>query len=98
MFWIIGSQTLLQRLVADAYRGRVFGAYDTTSAILAVSGLTLGTTLGDAVGVIPVLDGANALYLLAGVLTLLLLKTVPLKAHADTPSSARVGELAQEKQ
>lgn len=80
MFWIIGSQTLLQSNIADAYRGRVFGAYDTTSAVLSVIGLTLGSVLGNTVGILPVLDAANALYLLAGVLTLVLLSRVVIKS------------------
>jgi MFS family permease len=95
MLWIIGSQTLLQSTIADAYRGRVFGTYDTTIAALSVIGLTLGSMLGNTVGILPVLNGANALYLLAGALTLVLLGRAVITSPTQAPSTVKVEEEAR---
>jgi MFS family permease len=61
-----GRSTLLQSAVADAYRGRVFGTYGMTGALLALLGTTLAGTLGDRVGVVTVLNIQGCVYVLAG--------------------------------
>ncbi len=74
MGYMVSAQTLLQATVADRYRGRVFRAYGTTNALLVLVGMGLAGALGDALGVVPVLDLAGGLLLLAGVVGLVLLK------------------------
>ena len=74
MGYMISAQTLLQATVADRYRGRVFGAYGTTNALLMLVGMGLAAALGDALGVVPVLDLAGGLFLVAGVVGLPMLK------------------------
>lgn len=69
-----GATTLLQESVADAYRGRVFGAFATTSALAQLIGMAAAGALGDRLGVVPVLNGQAGLYLLAGLLALALLR------------------------
>ncbi len=71
--WLTGQQTLLQAGTDDEYRGRVFGAYGTTNALMLLAGTGLGSFLGDIVGVVPLLNVSGVLYSLAGLLALGLL-------------------------
>ncbi len=71
--WLTGQQTLLQAGTDDEYRGRVFGAYGTTNALMLLAGRGLGSFLGDIVGVVPLLNVSGVLYSLAGLLALGLL-------------------------
>ncbi len=68
-----GTMTLLQRSVDDAYRGRIFGAFTTMSALLQLCGMLLAGALGDRLGVLPLLDAQGALYVAAGLVALLFL-------------------------
>lgn len=70
-------QTLLQSSVADAYKGRVFGALGTTGALLSALGGGLAGPLGETLGVVPTLNIAAVLTLLAGLLAHLLLPHRP---------------------
>lgn len=60
--------TLLQTGVADEYRGRVFGAVNTTFALLTLIGMGLASTLGDVAGIVPVINIQGYGYVLAGLL------------------------------
>lgn len=71
--WAVAHQTLLQRRVEDAYRGRVFGALGTSAALLGLGGTGLASVLAAPLGSLPLLDLTCALYLLAGLVALLLL-------------------------
>ena len=64
--WFVGAQTLLQKWVPDSYRGRVFGAYETTQALLLLVGMGLAAALAAPLGVVAVLSAVGALYILAG--------------------------------
>jgi MFS family permease len=68
-----GQQTLLQTSAEDRYRGRVFGAFGTTQALLMLAGTLAGGALGDAAGIVPVLVVQSGAYVLAGLLVLVLL-------------------------
>ncbi|HLQ29125.1 MAG TPA: MFS transporter [Ktedonobacteraceae bacterium] len=74
-----GITTLLQTAVADEYRGRIFGAIGTTSSLLMLLGTTLAGLTGDLLGVVTVLNIQGAVYVLAGVVVLLLLRTSAVK-------------------
>ena len=65
--WFVASQTLLQTWVPDRYRGRVFGAHETTQALLLLVGMGLAAVLADPLGAVPVLSVVGALYTLTGV-------------------------------
>jgi len=65
-----GTMTLLQTSVDDAYRGRIFGAFTTASALLQLCGMLLAGALGDRLGVLPVLDAQGPLYITAGLVAL----------------------------
>ncbi len=87
MVGFVPVHTLLQQGVADRYRGRVFGAFNTTNALMTLLGLGLGGALGDLLGPVILLVLAGGLYVLAGVLALGLPQHAPGKgALAGTAS------------
>lgn len=65
--WFVGAQTLLQKWVPDSYRGRVFGAYETTQALLLLGGMGLAAVLAAPLGAVLVLSAVGTLYVLTGV-------------------------------
>ncbi len=62
--------TLLQHGTGDAYRGRVFGAQNTTFALLTLCGMGLASLLGDVVGIVPVISLQGVVYSAAGLVAL----------------------------
>jgi len=70
-----GMNTLLQSAVADEYRGRVFGAYSMTGALLALIGAALAGTLADRVGAVTLLNIQGVVYVAAGLLVPALLRS-----------------------
>src|SRR5919199_1113046 len=70
---LTGQQTLLQTSAEDRHRGRVFGAFGTTQALLMLVGTLAGGVLGDTAGIVPVLVVQSGAYVLAGLLVLILL-------------------------
>jgi MFS family permease len=77
--FFITEQTLLQSCVADEYRGRVLGAYGTTSSFSYIVGIGCGSVLGGLLGVVGALDSAGGLFALAGVVALVMLRGVPIR-------------------
>jgi MFS family permease len=69
-----GMNVLLQGAVADEYRGRVFGTYGMTGALLALLGATLAGTLGDRLGPVTLLNIQGGVYVIAGLLVPALLR------------------------
>jgi hypothetical protein len=93
----------VQTTTPDGYRGRVFSAYFTVGDGFQALGMLLAGLLAEPVGVLPVLDGQAALYVLAGVLAFALLARRnggPLSERAgaalDAEGSALAGERARE--
>jgi MFS family permease len=72
----VGSsmQTLFQTLVADEYRGRVFGAFGTTLSLLSLLGMAFAGTAGDVLGAVPVLNIQGGGYVVVGLLVWLLVR------------------------
>lgn len=68
-----GALTLLQTEVADAYRGRVLGAYGTLYALVLLLGMATAGSLGDELGIVPVINVQGYVYITAGILVLTLL-------------------------
>lgn len=66
----VGVETLVQRSVPDAYRGRVYGALGASGALLSLLGAVLGGALAEVVGTVTMLNVAAGLILLAGVVVL----------------------------
>jgi MFS family permease len=71
--WLVVAQTLLQKWVADSYRGRVFGAYEATQALTILVGMGLAVVLEGSLGVVVVLSIVGGAWSLAGVFAWLVL-------------------------
>lgn len=69
-----GSQSLLQELTEDRYRGRVFGALAAVRGVAVLIGLALAGVLGEIVGIVPVLTAGAALWVVGGIVILLFLE------------------------
>jgi Na+/melibiose symporter-like transporter len=65
---LTGLTSLVQERTAEAYLGRVFATYLGSFSGLMALGMLLAGLLGDAVGVVAVLNGQAGLYLLAGLI------------------------------
>jgi len=70
---------IIQHTVADAYRGRVLGALGTTMALAALVGIGVAGSLGDVLGVVPILNIQAIAHIVAG---LVVLATLPAALHA----------------
>ncbi len=82
--FFVTEQTLLQSSVADEYRGRVLGAYSTTSSLLYIVGIASGGILGDHLGVVGALDIAAGLFALAGIVAFAMLREVAISSTSRT--------------
>jgi MFS family permease len=68
--FMTGLTALVQERAPDAYLGRVFATFYGSFNGLMALGILLAGLLGDAVGVVAVLNGQGGLYLLAGLVAL----------------------------
>jgi MFS family permease len=68
-----GINTVLQTVVADEFRGRIFGALGMTASLMMLIGSTVAGTFGDRVGVIAILNIQGGVYVLAGLVAFALL-------------------------
>ena len=75
---VVASNSILQTVIPDRVRGRVFTLLDVTWAAMRLLSLGLGGLLADRVGVAAVYVIGGALLALAGVLGLALLGRLPL--------------------
>jgi MFS family permease len=91
---LTGLTALVQTETPDAYLGRVFATYLGTYNGLQALGMLLAGLLGDALGVVAVLNGQAALYLLAGAVALLALGRRPRAAAVAAAKPATVGTAA----
>lgn len=65
-----GSNSLIQTLVPDAFRGRVFGALGTVSGLATLVGIAAAGFAIDAIGVVPVFMAGATLWIAAGLAAL----------------------------
>jgi MFS family permease len=77
----VGVETMVQRGIPDEYRGRVFGALGASGALLSLLGAATGGALAELVGIVPMLNVAAGLIVLAGL--------VVLRAFRDRPDAPR---------
>jgi MFS family permease len=70
----VGLATVRQTAVADAYRGRLMGAFLTTNALTMAAGTIITGVLGERVALLPLLTAQVVSYGLAGILVLVLLR------------------------
>jgi MFS family permease len=88
--FLTGLTALVQEGTDDAYLGRVFASfYGVFNGLTAVGMLAAGL-LGDAVGVVAVLNGQAGLYLLAGVVAWLVLARPAPGRYPRTSKRARM--------
>jgi MFS family permease len=66
LFVDVGLTTLLQAGTDDAYRGRVYGSYISTVALVSLTGAGLATAVTDHVGIRPVFALGGGLLAIAG--------------------------------
>jgi len=64
------QQTLIQRRVADAYRGRVFGTMGAVTSVSILIGLIGGGALADRVGIVPMLSIGCGCWIAGGLIVL----------------------------
>ena len=76
MAWLITGQTWMQTHAPGEYRGRVFGAYGTYSALLMLVGMAFASGLGDTLGISNIGYFGGGIYILSGLLALVLLPGV----------------------
>jgi MFS family permease len=75
---MVASNTILQTVIPDRVRGRVFTLLDVTWAAMRLLSLALGGLVADRVGISAVYIAGGVLLTLAGVLGLVLLGNLPL--------------------
>ena len=63
---LAGMTTLLQTSSTDSHRGRVFGALGAIQGTTSLLGVVVAGTLGEAVGIMPILALQGAMYVLSG--------------------------------
>ena len=83
--WIVSIQTVMQTNTEDTYRGRVFGAFGTTSTLLMFVGSALAGVLADQIGSLILMNSAAVIYIGSGLLALILFTraTTQVAATAD---------------
>jgi hypothetical protein len=69
-------------------RGRVFGALNTTAALVGLASVGLAGIFGDLLGIVPMLSVAGGITLLAGAIALVILPKG--KAHSELAAASRL--------
>lgn len=77
MAWMVSAQTLLQRTVADAYRGRIFGVYITVGSVSALTGMGIASLTLDTIGAVAIFNIAVACNLLSAAALVLAFRRAP---------------------
>lgn len=72
----VGLATVRQTAVADAYRGRLMGAFLTTNAMTMALGTVTAGVFGERVALVPLMMVQAGSYGLAGMLVLILLRAM----------------------
>ncbi len=83
MAWMIAGQTWLQVHAEDQYRGRVFGAFETFSALMGLFGIGFASLSGESVGVLFSLYISSLLFIFGGLLAYFLLQPRFLKTGTE---------------
>ncbi|MBV1855794.1 MFS transporter [Catellatospora tritici] len=79
-FLAAGGMTIFQNATDDDHRGRVFGATAAAKSAAMLLGTVVAGTLGERIGILPVIAVQGAVYCLAGLVVLLALpKTAPVE-------------------
>jgi len=82
--WMVSIQTILQSATDEAYLGRIFGAFGTTTTLLMLFGSVLGGGLGDLIGVPFLLNIGSLCYIVGGIIAVFLLVRVGVAKKSET--------------
>ena len=82
MAWLIAGQTWLQVHAEDQYRGRVFGAFETYSALMGLLGIGLATFSGESLGTVFSMYISALLFISGGLFAYFILRPRILEAGA----------------
>jgi hypothetical protein len=72
---IAGLMTTFQTSTTDEYRGRVFGAITAVQGLSVLLGIGIASTLGEAVGIVPIIAIQGGGYVVGGVVVLIALRS-----------------------
>jgi MFS family permease len=89
---LTGLAAFVQATTPDRFRGRIFSAYFTVSDGFQALGMLLAGLLADPVGLLPVLNGQAALYLLAGLLALAALRGTSRRQRPTLEAASAAGD------
>jgi MFS family permease len=83
---VTGFDTLLQTSVEDRFRGRVLGAFGTTTSLFALFGTVFAGATGDIIGIVPVINIQAFGYLIVGIICLFVFRglRIPARQLAET--------------
>jgi MFS family permease len=83
---LVSYLTMQQTAVADAYRGRLFGAFETTEALVGLVGAALAGALSTRLGIVPIISIQGFGYVCAGVMVLFGLRRTLVARTAASPA------------
>ena len=89
---IVSFQSLLQFLVEDKLRGRVFGVTISIGALMTLLGMILAGTLGDRLGPVLMLNIQGGMYALSGVLVIATLWGLKVGKQAAQKNETTTGD------
>ncbi len=88
---MVSFQSLLQFLVEDKLRGRIFGTISSIGALMMLLGMILAGTLGERLGAVPMLNIQGCMYALSGIIVITVLKGQKIDKQAVEKSQASPG-------
>lgn len=71
---VAGFMTTFQTMTSDEFRGRVFGAMNAVEGAAVLVGIVIASTLGEAVGIVPIIAIQGGGYVVGGVVVLVALR------------------------
>jgi hypothetical protein len=83
---LVSYLTMQQTAVADAYRGRLFGAFETTEALVGLVGAALAGALSARLGIVPIISIQGFGYVCAGIMVLIGLRRTLVARTAASPA------------
>ncbi len=95
--FFIPMLTLLQTHVANAYQGRIFGAFAAVQAIAMLIGMSMASGLGDRIGIVPLMFIDASVNILAALLAFVLIHVSIQSSQPSTEADALMNSVeAQE--
>ncbi|HKV58642.1 MAG TPA: MFS transporter [Ktedonobacteraceae bacterium] len=89
---MVSFQSLLQFLIEDKLRGRVFGVAISIGALMTLLGMILAGALGDRLGPVLMLNIQGGMYTLPGILVILTLWWLKIGKQAARETGTAVGD------